>query len=121
MRKWKSRYSAMAAAAVLALAHSGTSALAQSPEKFYAGKTLTLMHVTGPGGTMDLASLLAIDYMTRYLPEGTEIVLEHRGGGGGIVGTNYAYNAAPQGRHLFFHADPVAGAADLRPSRRGAL
>ena len=54
------------------------------------------MHVTGPGGTMDLAALLAIDYMNRDLPEGTEVVLDHRPGGGGIVGTNYAVNAAPQ-------------------------
>lgn len=83
-----------------------TPAIAQDAEAFYAGKTLTLMHVTGPGGNMDLAALLAIDYMTRCLPSGTNIVLEHRPGAGGIVGTNYGYNAAPRDGTFFFMPTP---------------
>lgn len=99
-------FAGMALAAVIGVAQTSSHALAESPEEFFRNKTLTLMHVTGPGGTMDLASLLVIKHMPKYLPEGANLVLEHRPGGGGIVGTNYAYNAAPKDGTYFFMPTP---------------
>lgn len=96
----------IALAAAIGIAQTSTVALAETPEEFYRNKTLTLMHVTGPGGTMDLASLLVIKHMPKYLPEGTNLVLEHRPGGGGIVGTNFAFNAAPKDGTYFFMPTP---------------
>jgi hypothetical protein len=33
-------------------------------------------------------------HMEKHLPEGTSVVLEHRTGAGGIVGTNHLFNVA---------------------------
>lgn len=33
--------------------------------------------------------------MGKYLPDGTDVILEHRPGAGGTVGTNYLFGAAP--------------------------
>lgn len=82
--------------AILAVMPLISTASAQTPEEFYKGKTLRMMHVTGAGGSMDLYVLLAIKHMQKHLPPGTNAVLEHRPGAGGIVGANYLYAAAPK-------------------------
>ncbi|MDD7972301.1 Bug family tripartite tricarboxylate transporter substrate binding protein [Roseinatronobacter alkalisoli] len=69
-------------------------ASAQTAEDFYAGKTIRLISSTGAGGTMDLYLLLFMKYAQKHLPAGTEMVLEHRTGAGGIVGMNHMFTAA---------------------------
>ncbi|MFN7024659.1 MAG: Bug family tripartite tricarboxylate transporter substrate binding protein [Pseudorhizobium sp.] len=71
------------------------SAFAQTAEEFFADKTLRVVSSTGAGGTMDLYLLLFMKYAAKHLPEGTEMVLEHRTGGGGAIMANYLYNQAP--------------------------
>jgi tripartite-type tricarboxylate transporter receptor subunit TctC len=83
-------------AIALAMAPLANDARAQSPEEFYKGKTIRLMHVTGPGGTMDLYALMVIKHMQKHLPDGTSVVLEHRPGAGGVVGANHLYTNAPK-------------------------
>jgi tripartite-type tricarboxylate transporter receptor subunit TctC len=86
---------ALLAATLVALPLASPS-FAQSPEEFYKGKTVRIMHVTGPGGTMDLYVLMVIKHIQKHLPQGTTVVLEHRPGAGGIVGANHLYSAAPK-------------------------
>lgn len=69
-------------------------ASAETPEEFFAGKTMRVVNPTGAGGTMDLYILLTMKYMKKYLPENTEMVLEHRTGAGLLNGTNHMFNAA---------------------------
>ncbi|MGJ7459305.1 Bug family tripartite tricarboxylate transporter substrate binding protein [Halomonas sp. RA08-2] len=69
---------------------------AQATEEFFAGKTIRMVSTTGAGGTMDLYLLLTMKHMEKYLPDSTDIVLEHRTGGGGAVGANYLFQAAPK-------------------------
>ncbi|GGD42281.1 Bug family tripartite tricarboxylate transporter substrate binding protein [Sinisalibacter lacisalsi] len=71
-----------------------TAAQAQSPEEFFAGKTLRVVSSTGAGGTMDLYLLLFMKHAEKHLPEGTSLVLDHRTGGGGSIMANYIYNQA---------------------------
>ncbi|WP_439527269.1 Bug family tripartite tricarboxylate transporter substrate binding protein [Pannonibacter sp.] len=77
------------------------SASAQDAEQFYKGKTIRVMSTTGAGGTMDLYLLLMMKHMTKHLPEGAELVLEHRPGAGTILGTNHLFNAAPRDGSYF--------------------
>ncbi|MFN3351190.1 Bug family tripartite tricarboxylate transporter substrate binding protein, partial [Pseudorhodoplanes sp.] len=70
--------------------------LAQKAEDFYKDKTIRVMSVTGAGGTMDLYLLLFMKHAKKNLPAGTNLVLEHRTGGGGAVGANHLFNAAPK-------------------------
>lgn len=81
-------------AATAALALLTAPSFAQTPEEFFAGKTLRVTSVTGAGGTMDLYILLFMKHAEKYLPDGTNLVLEHRTGGGGAVGANYLFNQA---------------------------
>jgi putative tricarboxylic transport membrane protein len=67
---------------------------AETAEEFFKGKTIRVVNPTGAGGTMDLYILLAMKYMKKYLPEDTEMVLNHRTGAGLLNGTNHMYNAA---------------------------
>lgn len=83
-------------AAVAATALFGAPAMAETPEQFYKGKTIRVMSTTGAGGTMDLYLLLFMKYAKNHFPEGASLVLEHRTGGGGAVGANHLFNAAPK-------------------------
>lgn len=71
-------------------------AKADAAQEFFSGKTIRVVNPTGAGGTMDLYILLSMKYMKKYLPENTEMVLEHRTGAGLLNGTNHMYNAAPK-------------------------
>lgn len=98
------------------LAMGASTATAQSPEEFYKGKTLRFMHVTGAGGTMDLYMLLAMKHVTKHLPQGTNVVLEHRPGGGGLVGLNHLFNVAPKdGTYLGMPTPSFAPLSFSRP------
>jgi putative tricarboxylic transport membrane protein len=87
-----------AAAGFLALA--GAVALPAVPssaaENFYAGKTLTIIVPYGPGGGYDTwARLLAPYFKADLGAAGVKVV--NRPGGGGLVGTDTIYSAAPDG------------------------
>jgi tripartite-type tricarboxylate transporter receptor subunit TctC len=118
MVRWLSKSLAALFAATLATLPLSTPASAQSPEEFYKGKTLRLMHVTGPGGTMDLYALLVIKHMQKHLPAGTSVVLEHRPGAGGMVGANHLYTAAPKdGTYIGMPTPSVALLTFSRPQQ----
>lgn len=95
MLNFKKAVTAIAMAATMATLTAGT-ALAQSAEDFYKGKTIRFMSTTGAGGTMDLYLLLTMKHMEKHLPDGTDIILEHRPGAGGSLGANYLFQAAPK-------------------------
>ncbi|WP_417671584.1 Bug family tripartite tricarboxylate transporter substrate binding protein [Roseibium sp.] len=99
------------AAAVAASALFGASASAETPEEFYKGKTIRVMSTTGAGGTMDLYLLLFMKYAKNHFPEGSSLVLEHRTGGGGAVGANHLFNAAPKDGTYFGMPVPSLAAA----------
>lgn len=82
-----------AVALTIGLAASAVSA--QTPEEFYTGQTIRVMSTTGAGGTMDLYLLLMMKHAPKHLPEGAQLVLEHRPGGGLILGANHLFNNAP--------------------------
>ncbi|MBD3895586.1 hypothetical protein IEI94_06945 [Halomonas sp. ML-15] len=86
----------MSLAATLVAAASAAPMVAFAAEDFYDGKTIRMVSTTGAGGTMDLYLLLTMKHMQKYLPDSTDIVLEHRTGGGGAIGANYLYQNAPK-------------------------
>ena len=84
-------------AAVLGcLAALGTtsSALAQSPGQFYAGRSVTLIVPTAPGGINDISGRLVARYLARHVPGKPAIVVQNQPGAGGIANANVLYNSA---------------------------
>jgi tripartite-type tricarboxylate transporter receptor subunit TctC len=82
--------------ALLALPWLAAPALAQAPS--WPQRTVRLIVPFPPGGTTDvLARALAAKWQERW---GQQVVVENKGGGGGVVGTQEAFRATPDGYTL---------------------
>lgn len=65
-------------------------------ENFFAGKTITYIVATNPGGGYDTYARLIARYMEKYL-EGARIRIHNMPGAGNIVGANHLFVAEPDG------------------------
>lgn len=84
---------------LLAIATAGvltaSGAMAAGPADFYKGRTVTILHGFGVGGTYGKTSLSLAEALKPIL--GTDsIIVQNRPGSGGLKATNYAYNVAPK-------------------------
>jgi tripartite-type tricarboxylate transporter receptor subunit TctC len=64
-------------------------------EDYYAGKTITLLVPFAPGGGADTTARLLAPLLEDHIPGNPTVIVENRGGGGSITGTNYFANQAP--------------------------
>src|SRR5947209_15399135 len=64
----------------------------------YPSKPIRYIVATAPGGLMDLAARLLADYMEKRY--GHRLVVENRGGGGGVLAGDAVAKAAPDGYTL---------------------
>ena len=71
-------------------------AVAQSPEEFYRGKTISIVLGHPPGGSYDLYARLAADHLKRFIPGNPNIIVQHRPGGGGVAAVRWFYAQAPR-------------------------
>ncbi len=74
----------------------GLPAVAQTPEEFYRGKTVTIMLGHPPGGSYHMYATLAANHLKRHIPGNPNILIEHRPGGGGVRATRFFYSNAPR-------------------------
>src|SRR5919199_5772069 len=70
-------------------------ASAQTPEEFYAGKTVNIVVGFEAGGGYDAYARLLARHMGRYAA-GANIVVQNRPGAGSLVAANYLFNVAPR-------------------------
>lgn len=100
-----------AAIAVLFSAYgvAATSAGAQTPAEFFAGKTITITAATGAGATYGVHGRLLAETMKKYIPGNPNIIMQFMPGGGGAKMANYMYNVAPRdGTHIGFPLKYIA-------------
>lgn len=73
-----------------------TSALSQSDkvEQHYRGRRLTIVVNNNPGGSTDTWLSLLARHLGKFIPGKPRVLLAHRGGGGGTVGTRYMLEVA---------------------------
>lgn len=104
------RYAALCAAALLSIAT--TSAPAQAQADFYAGKTVTLIATTAPGGTGDLRVKAMLPFLKKHIPGNPTVVIEYMDGGGGRKGANHVYNSVkPDGLTIGAASGAIIGLA----------
>jgi tripartite-type tricarboxylate transporter receptor subunit TctC len=85
---------------------------AYSQDEFYAGKTVTLIATTAPGGTGDLRVRAMHPFLQKYLPGNPTVVIEYISGGGGRKGANHLYNnVEPDGLTVGAMSGGVVGLA----------
>ncbi len=82
------------AAALCAL--SMTPVRADAISDFYKGKTLSLVISSAAGGGYDALGRAVARHMQKHIPGNPVIVVRNMPGAGGIVATNFLYNAAPK-------------------------
>jgi tripartite-type tricarboxylate transporter receptor subunit TctC len=92
-RVWRLALASLAGAAALTTA---LPSRAQQGADFYAGRTVTYIVATAPGGNYDLFGRLVADYMQKYLP-GSTFVVKNMPGAGHLIGANAIYAARPDG------------------------
>jgi tripartite-type tricarboxylate transporter receptor subunit TctC len=88
--RWMS-FGGAAAAALLA-----SPILAAGPADLFAGKTVTYIVATAPGGGYDTYGRLVAEFMQKHLT-GSSFVVKNVVGAGGLIGTAAVYGAKPDG------------------------
>lgn len=87
-------------------------ALAYSQDNFYAGKTVTLVATTAPGGTGDLRVRAMLPFFKKHIPGNPTVVIEYMDGGGGRKGANHLYNSVkPDGLTIGAASGAIVGLA----------
>lgn len=71
-------------------------AYADGVSDFYSGKTVTVLSPSGTGGSIYQYALLVSRHLGDFIPGHPTVVVEDRGGGGGVKAASYMANAAPQ-------------------------
>jgi tripartite-type tricarboxylate transporter receptor subunit TctC len=69
---------------------------AQATGDFYAGKQITLVVSSAPGGSYDVFARLLARHLPKYIPGQPAIVVQNMAGAGGLRATNWLYNVAPK-------------------------
>ena len=76
-------------------------AVAQTPEQFFKGQTVTIYVGLSAGGGYDRNARLVARHIGKYIPGKPDVVVKNMPGGGGLVMTNSVANASPKdGLHI---------------------
>jgi tripartite-type tricarboxylate transporter receptor subunit TctC len=65
-------------------------------QNFYAGKQITIIVSSAPGGGYDAITRTVGRHLGRYLPGTPTVIVQNMAGAGGIVAANHLYNIAPK-------------------------
>jgi len=87
---------ALYAFGVYLLLWSGGATFAQE----WPNRTVKIVAPVGPGGYTDTMARLTAERLSRIF--GVPFIVENRGGGGGVIGTEYAIRSRPDGYTLWF-------------------
>lgn len=76
----------------LGLLATTSAANAQSVERFYKGRQITMIVGTAPGGINDITARFVARHLGQYIPGNPSIVVQNQPGAGGIASANRLYN-----------------------------
>src|ERR671910_2987170 len=89
--------------------------ISYSEDNFYAGKTVTLVATTAPGGTGDLRVKAMAPFLKKHIPGNPTVVVEYMDGGGGRKGANHIYKSVrPDGLTIGAASGAIVGLAIMQ-------
>lgn len=83
-------------ALAVGLALGATPAAAQSVADFYAGKQITMIVGSTPGGGYDNQARLVARHLGRHIPGNPTIIVQNMPAAGSLAATNHMFNIAPK-------------------------
>ena len=92
-------------------------AVAQSPEDFYRGKTVTILVGSPPGGGYDAYARMIAPHLAKRL--NATVIIENKPGGSGLLALNVLYTSRPDGLTTM-HASAEAAILSQVTKRQGA-
>ncbi len=81
---------------VAAACFAATPAAAQSVAEFYAGKQITLIVGSTPGGGYDNQARLVARHIGRHIPGNPTVIVQNMPAAGSLAATNHMFNIAPK-------------------------
>lgn len=91
----RSTFNSLAAALALTFVAASPGA-AQTPEQFYAGKTVSIIVPTSPGGNFDMNARLVSRHLGRFIPGQPTALVRNMPGAGGMLVANQFVNTREQ-------------------------
>jgi len=85
---------------------------------FYAGRTLTILVGSSPGGITDTSAREIGRFLERHIPGEPTVIVKNMPGGGSVTMTNYMYRSAPKDGTVLGYALPAIVTAQLLEPRR---
>ncbi|MBI2858614.1 MAG: hypothetical protein HYX90_06005 [Chloroflexi bacterium] len=82
-------------------------ATASAGQVSFAGKTITIILSSNPGGGSDTIARIYAKFLGQYLPGKPSVIVRSMPGGAHLIGTNYAYRAKPDGLTLYTGSGPA--------------
>jgi tripartite-type tricarboxylate transporter receptor subunit TctC len=74
----------------------GPQAAAQTPEQFYAGKTVELLIGYPPGGSNDVFGRMLARHIGKHIPGKPTVVAQNKPGAGSFLAVNQVFNISPK-------------------------
>ena len=85
---------------------------------FYAGRTVTILVGSSPGGITDTSAREIARFLERHIPGEPTVIVKNMPGGGSVTMTNYLYRSAPKDGTFLGYALPAIVTAQLLEPRR---
>ena len=85
---------------------------------FFAGRTITILVGSSPGGITDSSAREIARFLERHIPGEPTVIVKNMPGGGSVTMTNYVYRSAPKDGTFLGYALPAIVTAQLLEPRR---
>jgi tripartite-type tricarboxylate transporter receptor subunit TctC len=106
------------AALFLATLLIASAARAQGGSDFYAGRTVSILVGSGPGGLTDTSARVIARFLEKHLPGAPTVIVQNMPGGGSVTMANHVYRSAPKdGTVLGYPLPGIITAELLEPNR----
>jgi tripartite-type tricarboxylate transporter receptor subunit TctC len=83
----------------------------------FAGKTITILIPYSVGGAADIMARVMLPFMAKHFPGNPTVIINNMPGGGGLLGENWVYNAAPKDGTVIGQFSTVFTDAILQPDK----